>query len=277
MTENKQNPFVVPIWPAGAPGSESWQQREQLTQPHAPFNIPLVRNVVQPSLTVHLPRPEIATGTAVVICPGGAFHFLAIEHEGTQVAAWLTKRGIAACILRYRLIETAVDEQAFLQKFQETMADRQRMRGLIGDLVPLISADGNQAIRLVRQHAAEWGIAPDRIGILGFSAGGVVTTCVATQYDSTSRPNFAAPIYSAPLEGLVAPVDAPPLFMALANNDQMAVDSSLALYRIWQAAGHSAELHIYAQGGHGFGMNTQQLPADHWIDAFADWLHAQGY
>jgi acetyl esterase/lipase len=248
-----------------------------VSNPGEPINIALVRNVTQPSITVYLPSPEIATGTAVVICPGGAFHFLAIEHEGTQVAEWFTARGIVACILRYRLIETAVEEQAFLQRFNATMADRQRMRGLIGDIVPLISADGQQAVRLIRKHAATWGVVPDRVGILGFSAGGVVTTCVATQYDAESRPNFAAPIYSAPLEGLVVPADAPPLFMVLAHDDQMAIHASLGLYNAWQASGHSAELHIYAQGGHGFGMRKQNLPADHWIDVFADWMHAQGY
>jgi acetyl esterase/lipase len=270
-------PFVLPLWPNGAPGSEGWTQPELLRNPGEPINIPIVRNVSQPTLTIHRPDPAVANGTAVVVAPGGAFHFLAIEHEGIQVAEWLTAHGITACILRYRLIQTAADDQEFLQHMHTTMADRERMRSGIAGLLPLISADGQQAIRVVRQHAAEWQLNQDRIGIIGFSAGAVVTTMVATQYDPTSRPGFAAPIYSAPVDNLVVPSDAPPLFIVLAHDDDMAVRASIPLYSAWHAAGKSAELHIYSQGGHGFGMYTKGLPSDQWIEAFADWLRVEGF
>lgn len=264
--------MIIPIWPNGVPGSEDWTQQEQITPPSAARNIPVVRNVTQPTLTVYLPDPQRATGMAVVICPGGAYHLLAIEHEGTQVAQWLNERGIAAFVLRYRLIQTAVDDAEFEQQMGETMADRSRLALLTKTLFPMIIADGNQALRIVRQYATEWNIAPNRVGIVGFSAGGFVAANVATQYDPESRPDFAAPIYSAPLAIEHIPADAPPLFIALASNDQMAVQSSIPLYTAWQATGHSAELHIYATGGHGFGMNKQGLPADQWIDRFGDWL-----
>ena len=137
-------------------------------------------------------------------------------------------------------------------------------------------ADGLQAMKLVRRRAAEWGVAPDRIGIMGFSAGGSVTTGVALEYDADSRPDFAAPIYSAPIEDISVPADAPPLFIAVAHDDPFAASASVPLYSAWSAAGRSAELHIYSKGGHGFGMYKQGLPADHWIDHFGDWLQVQG-
>ena len=112
---------------------------------------------------------------------------------------------------------------------------------------------------------------------MGFSAGGRVTAGVALEHDAQSRPDFAAPIYGALWEDITVPADAPPLFMALANDDELAVEPGLALYSAWRAAGHPVELHIYAQGGHGFGMRKQGLPADHWIDRFGEWLQVQGF
>jgi acetyl esterase/lipase len=123
------------------------------------------------------------------------------------------------------------------------------------------------------------GLAPDQIGIMGFSAGGRVTAGVALEHDVDSRPNFAAPIYSALWEDLALAVhaDAPPLFIALANDDELAVKPNVALCSAWRAAGHPVELHIYTQGGHGFGMRKRGLPVDHWIDRFGEWLAVQGF
>jgi len=112
---------------------------------------------------------------------------------------------------------------------------------------------------------------------LALEAASTVTTGVATQYDAESRPNFAAPIYSAPWEVAAVPTDARPLFIALANDDQMAVDASVPLYTKWRAASHPAELHIYAKGGHGFGMLKKGLPSDHWIEHFGEWLRGEGF
>jgi len=112
---------------------------------------------------------------------------------------------------------------------------------------------------------------------MGSSAGGRVTIGVVLEHDTESRPNFAASIYGALWEDLAVPAGAPPLFIALANDDELAVDPGVALYCAWRAAGQSVELHIYAQGGHGFGMRKQGLPADHWIDRFGEWLQVQGF
>ena len=266
-------PQVIPLWPGGAPGSEDWTQQEQVSvMPQGGLKV--IRNVSQPTLTAYLPDPQIATGTAVIVCPGGAFHFLAYEHEGTQVAAWLNAHGIAAFMLKYRLIPTSDN---FAAEVQERLADREKMAGPMRMLAPLILADSQQAVRLVRQRAAEWRIAPDRIGVMGFSAGGAVTMAVTLDHDASSRPDFAAPIYAAHFGEIPVPADAPPLFLVHASDDPLIPASiSTAIYGAWQAAGRSAELHIYAHGGHGFGMNKLGLPMDGWIERFGDWLGALG-
>ena len=269
-------PQIIRLWPDGAPGSEGWTQQEHESLTPPPIGIRVVRNVTQPTLTVYVPDRAAATGAAVIVCPGGAFHFLAIEHEGTQVAQWLNARGVAAFVLRYRLIETPVDEAVLSQHMQQNLTDRDRFRQLMQVLRPLIIADGLQAVKIVRRCAAEWRIAPDRIGIMGFSAGGHLTIGVALNYAADSRPDFAAPIYSSPYENISVPADAPPLFIAVAHDDAFAASASVPLYSAWNAAGRSAELHIYSKGGHGFGMNRQGLPSDHWIDHFGDWLQVQG-
>jgi acetyl esterase/lipase len=270
-------PTVIPVWPDGAPGSEDWTQQEQETVNFPPFDIKIVRNVARPSLTAMLPDPAVATGTAVVVAPGGAFHFLAIDHEGWDVARWLNARGIAALVLKYRVLETGARDEDFVRELSEHMADRAFMRDVRLRIGAMGVADGLQAVRVARQRAAEWNIAPDRIGIMGFSAGGTVTTGAATQYDAESRPSFAAPIYTALWEFEAVPADAPPLFIALANDDQMAVDNSIPLYTRWRAAGRPAELHIYARGGHGFGMLKNNLPCEHWIEHFGEWLRGEGF
>ncbi len=274
MTDQAHHP-VIPLWPNGAPGSEDWTQQEceGLLPPH---NLPIVRNVTRPTLTAYLPPAAARTGTAVIVCPGGAFHFLAIAHEGTEVAAWLVERGIAAFVLRYRVVPTAERDEDFQTQLRENMANREKMRDIMGQVRGLAIADGRRAVQIVRERAAEWGVRRDRIGVIGFSAGGTVASGVALQHDEASRPDFAAPIYGAPWEDVAVPADAPPLFMALASDDDMAVRTSLPLYSKWRDAGHPVELHIFSKGGHGFGMRKQGLPSDRWIDLFGEWLKAQG-
>jgi acetyl esterase/lipase len=267
VSSSKISPQVIPLWPAGAPGSESWDwQEEESAFPNHGDRV--VHNVVQPTLTVYLPDPAIADGTSVIVCPGGGFHYLEIQKEGTDMARWLNARGIAAFILKYRLLHTGDD---FLHEVLVNLAHPTRMAELMPPLVPLIVADGLQSIRLVRQRAAEWGILPNRIGIMGFSAGGMVTANTALLYDAESRPDFAAPIYGAAPEGAPVPPDAPPIFIACADDDGL-VTESIRMYTAWNAAGRSAEMHIYSKGAHGFGLKTHHLPVDTWTDRFADWL-----
>jgi acetyl esterase/lipase len=268
---------VIPLWPGGPPGTEDWNQQEQETLAPPPIPFRTIRNVTQPTLTAFLPNTSVATHSAVIICPGGGFHSLAINHEGIEVAHWLSAQGVAAFVLKYRLLPTEVSDEDFERQFQENLSDRNKMREVTRQIGPLAIADGQQAMKVVHKHASQWGITTDKIGIMGFSAGGRVTTCVALEHDADNRPNFAAPIYGALWEDITVPADAPPLFIAFANDDALAVEPSLALYSAWRAADHPVELHIYAQGGHGFGMRKQGLPVDHWIDRFGEWLQVQGF
>lgn len=265
-------PQVTPLWEDGEIDTTGWDQPEEITV--LPNGIKVVRNVSKPTLTAYLPAPSIATGTAVIVCPGGAYHFLAFEHEGTQVAAWLNQRGIAAFMLKYRVVQTGDD---FPGCIGTNMGDPQKMESIVVPVQELISADSCQAVRLVRAHAAEWNLNPQRIGIMGFSAGGFATLSAALHYDAASRPDFAAPIYSAPPFDAPIPADAPPLFLLCAADDDMASEVSTRFYAEWRAAGHPVELHIYAKGAHGFGMNQQNLPSDRWIERFADWLEGSGF
>lgn len=265
---------VVVLWPDGAPGTESWTQQEQEEDAAPPARFRIVRNVTQPTLTVFLPDPAIANGTSVIVCPGGGLQILAVEHEGTEVAQWLNERGIAAFMLKYRVIETpARAEDRERQAQHPNIIDHLML--LRQQHGPIAVADGQQAVRIVRERAAEWGLAPDRIGMLGFSAGGFVCASVALADEPDSRLDFVAPVYGALWQEIVVPSDAPPFFTAVANDDSIAAEPCVRLYSAWRAAGRSAEIHVYAQGGHGFGMRKQGLPADQWIKRFYEWLQAQ--
>src|SRR6266446_7405782 len=190
-------PQTLKIWPGIAPGSEKWTQQERVEK-----NTPIgsvVFNVVTPTLTVYLPERAKATGTGIVIAPGGAFVALALDLEGHNVARWLQDKGIAAFVLKYRILE----------KHQEGIPRDLNMdeAGKYG------IADGIQAVKVVRQHAAEWGISPDRVGFMGFSAGAMVASGALLQQNPATRPNFAAPIYGGPF-GIMPPIPAklPPIF-----------------------------------------------------------------
>ena len=262
---------TIHVWPDGLPDQGPWHGiGKELGRPRWE-NSPLVRNVSEPVLIPFLPEPSMAAGTGIVVCPGGGFHFLMIDKEGSQVARWLNERGVAAFVLKYRLVPTPDDDDAFV----EQASNLKQRRAQIEQVRPAAIADGLQALRIIRREAPRWGIERDRLGILGFSAGGAVAAGAATRYDRDSRPNFAAPIYGA-WEETTVPTDAPPLFVAAASDDPLVdADVSVRLYSAWKAAGCSAELHLYAQGGHGFGLLQQGLPSDHWIDRFWDWLEAQ--
>ena len=202
---------------------------------------------------------------------------LSISSEGTDVAKYLTARGVTAFVLKYRLAHTGEDA---VQEFNEMLKDGQKLREMLGKTVPLAIADGLAAVTYVRQHASEWGVSPDRVGILGFSAGGAVTAGVAFHYLPEGRPAFVAPIYAGggQFKDATVPADAPPMFVAAATDDELGLAPvSVFLYEKWIAAHKSAELHIYSKGGHGFGMRKQNLPVDHWIDRFADWMELQGW
>jgi acetyl esterase/lipase len=267
---------VIPLYPATPPGStqENYPEKEYFSKI---WNTEVVTNVTKPSLTVFKPSPELRNGTALVICPGGGFMALSIHSEGTDVAKYMAARGVTAFVLKYRLTHTGEDAP---QEFTALFADKQKFNEMAGKVIPLAVADGLAAVTYVRRHASEWGVSPDRVGIIGFSAGGRVTAGVAFQYLPEGRPAFVAPIYEGGeiSKDVPVPADAPPMFVVAATDDSLGLaPDSVALYERWAGAHKSAELHIYAKGGHGFGMRKQNLPTDHWIDRFADWVELQGW
>ena len=256
------NAQTLNIWPGVAPGSETWTQKERVEK-NTPLGAVLF-NVVTPTLTVYLPERTKATGTGIIVAPGGAFVALAIDMEGNDVARWLQNKGMAAFVLKYRIIE----------KHQEGIPPDLNMdeAGKYG------IADGIQAIKVVRQHATEWGISPDRVGFMGFSAGAMVASAALLQEDAAARPNFAAPIYGGPFGVMPAiPAKLPPIFLAWAQDDRLVLDPVIKFYDALKSAGHKPEAHIFSAGGHGFGTRKQGTSSDHWIEAFYYWLEAQGF
>lgn len=258
----------IPLWPNGAPGTIADARPEVLEQ-RAPLGT-IVRNVTEPSLQAFLPAPGTATGAAMIVAPGGGFHMLSIENEGTQVAQWLAERGVAAFVLRYRLIPTGEDIMFTLMR---RVRDRDAMEAALAPIRPLAAADGAQAVRWVRQNARRFGVATDRVGLMGFSAGGAVTVWTLTNGDPATRPDFAAAIYPGLLpETIAPPADAPPLFVLAAEDDAIAIGDSRRLAAAWP----DAELVTYPSGGHGFGMTTKDAPTDAWTARFAEWLRGEG-
>jgi acetyl esterase/lipase len=267
---------AIPLYPGNPPGSaaESYPEKEYFSKV---WNTEVVTNVTKPSLTVFEPSAEMKNGTAIVVCPGGGFMALSIKSEGTEVAKYLAARGMTAFVLKYRLAHTGEDAT---QEFNELIRNRNFDEKVGNAITPLAVADGLAAVAYVRKHASEFGVSPDRVGIIGFSAGGVVTTGVALKYTAENRPAFVAPIYPGPelLKDAVVPADAPPMFVAAASDDGLGLAPvAVGFYYKWLQAGKSAELHMYAKGNHGFGMRKQGLPTDHWIDRFAEWTEMQGW
>lgn len=272
MSVSAQNK-VVRLYEGAAPGSENWKQQEKENNNNA-WQTRIVYNVAQPTLTVFAPDPAEANGTAVVIAPGGAFHALSIDSEGFDVARWLNSKGVTCFVLKYRLVESKTEDPV-----KELQAKGPAGIQEAAPVILLAAADGLKAVEHVRSRAKEYNINPDRVGIIGFSAGGTVAASVAYNYTAASRPNFAAPIYLYYAPGLKkeVPSDAPPMFILAASDDQLGLaPHSISLYNDWAAAKKSAELHLYSKGGHGFGMRKQNLPSDDWISVFADWLGTQG-
>jgi len=253
---------TINLWPGVAPGSEKWKQKEGVTA-DTPIGT-IINNVVTPTLALFLPEKSKATGTGIIVAPGGACIALAIDLEANQVARWLQERGIAAFVLKYRLQE---------KKGEGIPADLN-----MDEACKYGIADGVQAMKVVRQHAAEWGVSPDRIGFMGFSAGAMVTSGVLLQADAAARPAFAAPIYGGPFGMMPAiPANLPPIFMAWAQDDELAQRPVVKFYETLRAAGNKPEIHIYSVGGHGFGMMKQGTTSDHWIEEFYWWLQAKGF
>lgn len=256
---------VVPLWPDGAPGSEA---RRNEPEKVVGSN---VSNIHHPTLIVYLPTKEKATGCAVIVVPGGGHQRLVMEHEGYNVAAWLVERGIAAFILKHRLGRDDANPTGTPQPYA---FDREGL------------ADGQRAIRLVRNRAAEWGINPNTVGFVGFSAGGEIANLTSLRAEPgksdaadpldriSSRPDFQGLIYPGKSNLIVPTKDTPPVFLACGYGDRPDISEGLAkAYLLFKAAGVPAELHIYAGAGHGFGLrDTNKSPAGAWPERFREWL-----
>lgn len=266
---------VVPLYPGTPPGSspENYPEKEYFSKL---WDTEVVSNVTKPTLTLFKPSAATKNGTAAVICPGGGFMALSITSEGTDVAKFLAERGVTTFVLKYRLAHTGEDAT---QEFASAFSNREQFDRTMSKVIPLSVADGVAAVTYVKQHAAEFGVSPDRVGIIGFSAGGVVAAGATLRPAPGGTPAFLAVIYgSASMFKDAVPADAPALFIAAATDDNLGLaPDSVALYQKWVDAHKSAELHIYAKGGHGFGMRKHNIPTDHWIDRFTDWLQLQGF
>ena len=259
---------VIEIWPNGAPGSETWTQ-QQRTLTAADGEQRLV-NVTAPTLTPFLPSGDVPATTAVIVAPGGGYRMLSMDSEGAWVARWLSDRGVAAYVLAYRLVDTGETEEELALSFATMMSGTITAESIAGEVRSLAAADAAEAVRLVRSSGVE------RVGFIGFSAGGMVASDVASVEDPTARPDFVAPIYGAFVPEEVA-ADAPPLFSMICADDPLCFELCMETFKAWRRAGRPAELHVYERGGHGFGLGKQGLPVDSWIDRFGDWMAANGW
>jgi acetyl esterase/lipase len=272
---------TIQLYNGAAPGSENWTWDEQfIDSSKNMFKTNIVYNVSKPTLTVYAPDASVTNGTAVVICPGGGFHLLSINSEGIDVANWLVKKGVTCFVLKYRLVHSTTNNP--IQEMMDMINKKSESDDQTKNVIMMGVSDGRKAIAYVRKHASEYNISPDKIGIIGFSAGGTVAASSAFNYTADNKPDFVAPIYAyVPPELLnttTVAADAPPMFLTAATDDQLGLtSSSIDLYNKWFTSKHPVELHLYAKGGHGFGMHVQHLPTDTWIDRFGDWLNVQGF
>ncbi|MCM0059457.1 MAG: alpha/beta hydrolase [Algoriphagus sp.] len=264
----------IPLYTHPIPGSETWDWSEK---EYFPFpGLPILYNVVEPAL-VHYPAPlEKATGTAIIVAPGGGFHFLAIGHEGRDVASWLNALGISVFVLKYRVARSYTDDP--LEEVAPLMSDRQKFDSLNLPIVELAKNDGVQAMRYVIENAATLEINPSLIGFMGFSAGGTVTLSVALSAEEKEKPNFIAPIYlyADAVLGSTMPQGEMPAFVAVAADDGLGLAShSVGVYERWINAKQAVELHVYESGDHGFGMRKQGKRSDFWTVDFELWLKSR--
>jgi acetyl esterase/lipase len=264
---------VVQIYDGPVPGTENWNWEEGI-QEGSSWKTQVVYNVAKPSLTIFTPDPAVANGTSVVICPGGGFIALSMGNEGYDVAKWLVKKGITCFVLKYRVAH--INTTDAVKYFNDAIhgGDKEKLQNQ-KSAVPYSIADGKAALKYVRAHAAEYKINPNKIGIIGFSAGGTVAASSAFNYTAENKPNFVAPIYAyfpKEMQGKVES-DAPPLFIVVAANDALNLQShSVDLFTAWNTAKKDAELHVYNLGSHGFGMRVQHTTSDTWIERFYDWM-----
>jgi acetyl esterase/lipase len=254
----------------GAKAREAW---------HSQYGSVFTRNVTVATLTPFLPDPAKATGTAVIVAPGGGFRTLSMQNEGWDVARALAERGVAAFVIKYRLNQTPQEMAAFERSMNEMFSGAGRPRPRPGSedprtqLAPQID-DARAAFALIRSRAKEWRVDPERIGMVGFSAGAMLTMATAL-HGQDAKPAFIGNIYG-PLAPVTVPADAPPLFAALAADDPLFANAGFGLIESWKAAKRPVEFHLYEQGAHGFGMYPKETTSTGWFEAFVSWMRMHG-
>ena len=285
-----QAPEEIRLWPGKAPGSENWTRPEVITT--SPSGDRTLSNVSDPTVTVFLPSQGSATGTAVVVAPGGALRVLGWDNEGVKAAQWLNSKGIAALVLKYRTLQTMADggrgrgtappgvgvAAAGPRKELEIRngnANPEPDDPALREVLQMGIADAQQALRLARRNAAAWRIDPARVGIMGFSAGGGIAVGTALAERSDASPDFLVSLYGPSLQDVTVPAHAPPLFVAVGSTHFNVTNGCLALFAAWKAAGKPAEIHVYDQVSAGFGMTKRGLPVDSWNDRLIEWLVAR--
>jgi acetyl esterase/lipase len=269
--------LTLNVWPGKPPGDKEGIGAEKVEK-EKPGERKLTRigNVTQPTLTVFRPSKDKDTGASVIIAPGGGYHILAWDLEGEEVAAWLNTLGVTGIVLKYRV--------------------PRRPGTKSNEPPPQALMDAQRAVSLVRSKAKEWGLDPQRIGMLGFSAGGHLTAWTATSFDHRAyepvddvdrvscRPDFAVLVYPGYLvrdkkhelaEEIRVSDKTPPTFLAHAGDDPVSPENSIAMYLALKKAGVRAELHVYASGGHGFGLRPSDRPCSHWPERCGEWMKSQ--
>ncbi|MGW8202451.1 alpha/beta hydrolase [Sphingomonas bisphenolicum] len=268
--EAPADPNAIPLYPdmkAPKGSTENWVR----------FGKDLaVRNVTVPTVTPVLPDPAKATGAAVVVAPGGAFMLLAMDHEGWSVARWLADHGIAAFVLKYRLNQTPADMGEASAYMGKRMAVSLRdPTAAPGITEPRATLDALAALRLVRAGAGKWGVDPQRVGMIGFSAGAMTTLNAALEGKGSDRPSFIGYVYG-PMLAREVPADAPPMFAAIANDDSLFPNPSYGLVESWRRAHVPVELHAYERGDHGFGTGKPGTTTMGVLPQFEAWLEMRG-
>lgn len=278
---------VVALYPGVAPGSEAATWQEKLFFPKGKTfdgTGRRVRNVVQPTLTVFAPtNPVRSSHSAVIIAPGGGCVWLSIDQEGYEVARSLAARGMTAIVLKYRLNHTP-DDDAAMDAQLATPRSARPAPGSPGappanpasEGCARAGDDGMAAMRWVRSNAARLNIDPEKIGMMGFSAGGNATAAVAANYTAATRPAFVGLIYAPAPATMQWKADAPPVFLAVAGDDPLS-KRVLENFATLHDGQHAVELHIYNKSGHGFGMLKKGLTSDIWIDEYENWLGSLGF
>ena len=303
---------VIRLWDGPAPGSEEWTQKETTIDYLSPiwneYNV-AVFNVVEPTLTAFVPAPDKANGTAVIVCPGGGFTALSWDTEGPNVAQKLSEMGITAFVLKYRIAYSGGTPEEVNMICQSSYGGKERTPEVlelmkknteisqaisagfgkrdtatlkmskevlrsIGNIIKMSANDGRRAIEYVRGNAEKWNIDPDKIGIMGFSAGGMLSLEVAFNHTGKSRPDFIGIIYGS-LGFSGVPDDPMPMFMASSQNE--ATGGAAALYESWCNAKLPAEIHSFVDSRHGFGYRKNGDSVNIWIELYYNFLRKTGF